>query len=243
MLRPLAFLSPIALALVLLAMPLAGAWAGDPDDSTRRQGVADDEVVFTVAVESWVETTTATVRVVADLAVEAGRFAIARGELVALLKGLGTGAEWRIADFSKGRDDAGFERWRVTAEARLPEAALSELGSRLKAASKPGLALSVETIDYTPTLVEREAVINMLRGRVYARVAEEIGALEAVFRDRDFRVRLIDFTQGFRPQPRLMREGMVAAAQGDAPSVANGLAGAEKARLVARVHVAAQASK
>lgn len=243
MLRPLAFLSPIALALALLVTPVVGAWAGDPDDGVRRQGAADDEVVFTVAVESWVETKTAAVRVAADLAVEAGRFAAARGELVALLKGLGTGVEWRVVDFSKGRDDAGFERWRVAAEARLPEAALSELSSRLKAASKPGLALSVETIDYTPTLVEREAVINVLRGRVYARVAEEIGALEAVFRDRDFRVRLIDFTQGFHPQPRLMREGMVAAARSDAPAAASGLAGAEKARLVARVHLAARASK
>ncbi|NQW12093.1 MAG: hypothetical protein HQ481_19690 [Alphaproteobacteria bacterium] len=241
--RYLALLSPIALALALFATPIPAALADDPEGDVIRQGTADDEVIFTVAVESWVETTTATVRLAADLAVEAGGFGTARTELVATLKTLGAGAGWRIVDFSKGRDEAGFERWRVVAEARVPETTLSDLAARARAASKPGRALSVADIDYTPTLVEREAVINLLRGRVYSRVAEEIGTLDAVFSDRKFRVRLIDFTQDFQPQPRLMREGMVAMARSDGSQGAGGLAGAEKVHLVARVHLAARAAE
>ena len=241
--RYFTFLPPFALALALLLAPVTAARADEHGGGVTRQGAADDEVIFSVEVESWVETTTATVQVAADLAVEAGQFGAARTALVATLKTLAAGVEWRIVDFSKGRDDAGFERWQVVAEARVPEALLSDLAAEAKAASKPGRALSVANIDYTPTLVEREAVINLLRGRVYARVAEEIDTLKATFRDRRFRVRLIDFTQSFRPQPRLMREGVAMAAKSDVSQGSGGLAGAEKARLIARIHLAARASE
>jgi hypothetical protein len=129
----------------------------------------------------------------------------------------------------------------VTAEARVPEAALSDLTAKTKQATRPGRSLRVAEIDYSPMLAEREAVIDALRARVYGRVGHEIDALNTAFADRGFRIRLIDFTQSFRPmamtakaEARLMRV--------DAPAPAGGgLAGAEKAVLAARVHLAATA--
>lgn len=242
---------PACLILAALALPAAPAWAqtavpaaGETGNgaAVERQGPADDEVTMEIAVEDWVETKTATVRIAADLAVESGRFGAARQDLVATLQGFGTDAEWRIVDFGKLGDDAGFERWRLVAEARVPEAVLSELAGKAKDATRPGRALSVASIEYTPTLAEREAVLDRLRTEVYARVAREIEALNGAFADRAFRVRQIDFTSGFRPQPRMMT--MARAESAAAPKSADagaGLAGAEKAELRARVTLAAAA--
>lgn len=216
--------------------------SGAFETMVQRQGQADDEVTLTFEVEDWVETKTATVRIGADLAVESGRFGAARQDLVATLQGFGTGAEWRIVDFGKLGDDAGFERWRLVAEARVPEATLADLAGKTKDATKPGRALSVASIDYSPTVAEREAVMDRLRARVYGRVAREIVALNSAFGSRAFRIRLIDFTTGFRPEPRMMT--MVRSEAAGAAKMADsggGLAGAEKALLTARVVLAAPA--
>lgn len=231
-------LAALLAASLLLAAPVQAEEAGP----ITRQGVADDEVVLMLEVEDWVETTTATVRIAADLAVEAGTFGAARDELVSTLQGFGIDTTWRIVQFSKQADDAGFERWSVIAEARVPEAALSDLSAKATGATKPGRSLTVASIDYSPTMAEREAITDTLRTKVYERVGKEITALNAAFADRSFRVRMIDFTQSFRPMPaakaemQMMRSDMVQSA----PS-GGGLAGAEKATITARVHLAATA--
>ena len=236
---------PVVLILAALALPAAPAWAqkaaeSDAETAIERQGPADDEVTLELSVEDWVETRTATVRVGADLAVESGRFGAARQDLVATLQGFGTGAEWRIVDFGKLGDDAGFERWRLVAEARVPEATLAELAGKTKDATRPGRALSVASIEYTPTLAEREAVLDRLRARVYDRVAAEIAALNKAFPDRRFRVRSLMMGTVHRPMPQMMTmaraEGAMA---GKAADMGGGLAGAEKAQLTARVTLAA----
>ena len=228
-------------ALLVLCLLAAGAARADEATAVSRQGPADDEVVLMLEVEDWVETTSATVRVTADLAVESGAFGAARADLVSTLTGFGIEATWRIVSFAKRADDAGYERWSVTAEARVPEAALSDLSAKAKTATKPGRALRVASIDYSPTLSEREAVTDTLRARIYARVAKEIGALNAAFADRAFRIRLIDFTQTFRPMPKTAQAEMRLMRADAAPAGGAGLAGAEKASLFARVHLAATA--
>lgn len=248
-LLPLSLIVAAALGLPLQPIPAAAQKHSESIESAasdtviQREGAADDEVTLEFEVEDWVETKTATVRIAADLAVESGRFGAARQDLVGTLQGLGTGAEWRIVDFGKMGDDAGFERWRLVAEARVPEASLADLAGKTKEATKPGRALTVASIDYSPTMAEREAVVDRLRARIYGRVAREIVALNSAFGNRTFRIRMIDFTPNYRPQPQMM--GMVRSESAGAAKMADaggGLAGAEKARLSARVILAAVAS-
>lgn len=248
-------LLPVALMALatVVAVPAAPAWAqravpaaedGAAEPVIDRQGSADDEVILELSVEDWVETKTATVRVAADLAIESGRFGAARQDLVTTLRGFGTGAEWRIVDFGKLGDDAGFERWRLVAEARVPEGSLADLAGKTKEATKPGRALTVASIEYRPTLAEREAVTDRLRAQIYGRVARELVALNGAFGDREFRIRMIDFTTGFRPEPRMLsmaRTDAAGAAAGKVAEFGGGLAGAEKATLSARVTLAAVA--
>lgn len=241
-------MSPSALAFAALALALATAplSAARADEHTRpkaeitRSGVADDEVTLALSEEAWVETSTATVRLAADLAVESGSFGAARARLEADLAGFVEGAVWRIVDFRQRGEDSGFERWRVVAEARVAEAALADLPEKAKAASGPGRALSVAEVDYTPTRLEREATLATLRTALYARVAAEIAALNAAFPDRSFRVRLIHLQPEGGPvmRPQMMMRSEAMASDGAAPKAA-GLAGAEKAILTASVVLAA----
>lgn len=243
---PVILIIAAALAVPALAVPVAPAWAqqagGDGAETTiERQGPADDEVILELSVEDWVETRTATVRIGADLAVESGRFGAARQDLVTTLQGFGSGAEWRIVDFGKLGDDAGFERWRLVAEARVPEASLADLAGKTKDATRPGRALSVASIEYTPTLAEREAVLDRLRAQVYGRVAAEIAALNKAFPDRVFRVHSLQMGTMHRPAPQMQMMTMARAdaAMKEGGGTGAGLAGAEKAQLTARVTLAA----
>lgn len=242
-LQPLPAILMIAAALAMpaLAGPARAQQVADEGAETtiERQGPADDEVTLELSVEDWVETSTATVRIGADLAVESGRFGAARQDLVTTLQGFGIGAEWRIVDFGKLGDDAGFERWRLVAEARVPEASLADLAGRTRDATRPGRALVVAAIEYTPTLAEREAVMDRLRAQVYGRVAAEIAALNKAFPDRTFRVRSLQMGTMHRPAPQMMTMARADAAFKESGGTGAGLAGAEKAQLSARVTLAA----
>ena len=238
-----AALTCVALALAVVAAPLSVARAeehGRPKVEITRSGVADDEVTLELSEEAWVETSTATVRLAADLAVESGSFGAARAKLEADLAGFVEGAVWRIVDFRQRGEDSGFERWRVVAEARIAESALADLPEKAKAASGPGRALSVAEVDYTPTRDEREATLAALRSALYARIAVETAALNAAFPDRTFRVRMIQLLPEGGPvmRPQMLMRSEAMASDAAAPKAA-GLAGAEKAILTASVVLAA----
>jgi hypothetical protein len=236
-------LAAAVLALAFVTAPFSAVRADDdksPEIEITRSGVADDEVTLTLSEEAWVETSTATVRLAADLAVERGTFGAARTKLEADLAGFIDGAVWRIVDFRQRGEDSGFERWRVVAEARISEAQMADLPEKAKAASGPGRALSVAEVDYTPTRAEREATLAVLRAGIYARIAAETVALNAAFPDRTFRVRLVHLQSMEEPEmrPQMLMRSEAMASNAAAPKSV-GLAGAEKAVLTASVVLAA----
>lgn len=153
-----------------------------------------DEIVLELSAEEWVETETATVVVAIDLAIKAGDFGAARAAVEGDLRTISSKAKWRLTRFNKLRDEAGYERWRVLAEARLPGSVLSSLGPTISAASRPGRGFKIQGIDYTPTLGERESALAMLRARLYAQAGAEIASINKAFLGRGFRIGTIDFT-------------------------------------------------
>ena len=56
-----------------------------------------------------------------------------------------------------------------------------------------GLQLRINSIEFTPTLIETEAVRARLRAEIYGKAATELNALERSFPDRKFRMGNIDF--------------------------------------------------
>ena len=229
-------LTGIRIALAVCVLLAAGSMRVDAETPPRQ-----DEIVLELSAEDWVETETARVVIAVDLAMSAGQFGQARAEVEGDLRAISPKGTWRRTSFDKLRDEAGYERWRVLAEARLPGAALSALGQTVKNVSRSGRAFAIQEIDCTPTLAEREAALAALRARLYAEAGRELAAINKAFPDRGFRIGAIDFTGQMmvgRPMadaPRVTR--MMAAQAKSAPATAV----AEKLIVEARVILAAKA--
>ena len=168
-----------------------------------------DEIVLVLAAEDWVETKTARVVAVAEVAIAGESRNAVRERMMAALKKMAPGAEWRISQFTRSQDAAGLERWRVAAESRMPEAALGGLDDRAKSLSQPGMQLRIQAIQFTPTLEEREATLATLRDKLYGQAKAEAARVAKLWPERNFRVARIDIgSAGNQP---MMREAMAAA--------------------------------
>jgi len=203
-----------------------------------------DQVVLDLTAEDWVGTETARVTVVADAAASGADAGSQRTELLNAMKGLVADADWRIVRFDRSTDQAGLERWRAVAEARLPEAKLGGLADKAKRVSRPGLQLRIGAIEFTPTLAETESVRARLRAEIYAKAAGELKTLEYNFPGRSFRMGNIDFAeQPVAPYARRTREdvpamAMAAPAADEAPVNVS-----EKLVIRARIVLSAVAPK
>ncbi|UUX48055.1 hypothetical protein NUH88_11555 [Nisaea acidiphila] len=203
--------------------------------------VRDDIVTLDLSLEKWVETDSATVTVAADLAVKAGGFGAARQAVKDDLAKISGKAAWRLTGYNRLRDEAGFERWRIVAEARLPSTELGGLGGTVKGLGEAGRSYAVLGIDFTPTLAEREAAMADLRAEIYRSAAEELERLKAVYPDRGYRVATINFqTSGVpRPMPaQMMRVESAPKLAADGAMAGDSVA--QRAELRASVRFAAE---
>lgn len=233
----IAFARPPALAVWVLA----ALCFTSPAVAANHAAPIDDQVILELTVEDWVETETATVVIAADLAITAGGFGTAREALEAELKGLSGAAPWRLTRFDKLRDEAGYERWRVLAEARLPGSALSALGGKVTKASKPGRGFRINHIDYAPNLGEREAALAKLRARLYGLAGQEIAALNKAFPRRGFRLGAIEFVPRMVPGRMMMDSAQMVRAKAAAPEAAPSAAAVARKLVVnARVTVSSR---
>ncbi|MDE1149264.1 MAG: hypothetical protein PW843_22110 [Azospirillaceae bacterium] len=200
---------------------------------------AQDQVTLSLTAEDWVKTDTARVTLTVDAG--GGNAGSARGDVLKAAQAVSDKGDWRVVSFDRQQDAAGLDRWRAELEARLPEAQLGGLAERARQASRAGLQIRVEGIDFTPTLAENEAARTRLRETLYRRVTEEMKALNAAFPGRDFRVGRVDFNQpvisGGRP---VMAMAKMATDEAAAP-MAPGLDVAQKAVQTARVTFTAYA--
>lgn len=206
-------------------------------DKPGEQG--DDIVVLTQSAEEWVETSTPKVTVSIDAAFEEKGAASVRQDLKAALSKLAK-AEWRFVAMNRHRGDAGLERWRVTAEARIPDSKAVGLYGKAKSASRTGLQLRIGNISYEPTRKELEAAQAELRADLYAEALAERDRLNKAIPGRNWRIGAIDFTNTLPIQPVRHRSApemayMADAAMAKGTSAPQGLSISQKQVLTARV--------
>jgi hypothetical protein len=198
-----------------------------------------DEIVLQLSAEEWVETKTARVVAAADVAIAGEDRSSVRDRMMAALKKLSPDADWRLSQFTRSQDSAGLERWRVTAESRLPEKSLGGLDERAKSLSQPGLQLRIATTQFTPTLEEREATLATLRARLYAQAKQEADQAAKTWPERAYRVARVDFMQVSMPRPMDEAPRMaMAAAPAEKSFAGDDLAVAQKLVLQAVVTLA-----
>jgi hypothetical protein len=177
----------------------------------------NDTVSMPLAMEDWVETATARTDLAVDAALPGSDAGRVRNDMLNAVKGLAKDADWRFTAFDRDQDTSGLERWHAVLEARLPEAQLGGLAERAKGASRPGLQITVQTVDFTPTLAETEATKAKLRGEMYKRINDALAQLNQAEPDRKFRIKSVDFGFG-QPGQTLMRKSAMAMAAEQAPS-------------------------
>ncbi|MEC4594954.1 MULTISPECIES: hypothetical protein [Nitrospirillum] len=221
----------------LVALPLAAAPATAQIMAAQP---VQDQVTLTLTAEDWVKTDTARVSLTVDAG--GGNAGSARADVLKAAQAVSDKGEWRVVSFDRQQDAAGLDHWRAALEARLPEAQLGGLADRARQASRAGLQIRVEGVDFTPTLAEQEAVRTRLRETLYRRVTEEMKGLNAAFPGRDFRVGRVDFNApvmsgGMRRAPVMAMAKMADAA----PAEDGGLDVAQKATQTAHVTFSAYA--
>jgi len=240
-LRTTVLTAPNVARMLRAAVTLGAALATSNAQAQARDEMPRDEIVLQLSAEDWVETKTARVIAAADVAIAGEARDAVRDRMLGALKKLSPEADWRLSQFARSQDSAGLERWRVTAEARLPEKALGGLDERAKSLSQPGLQLRVANIQFTPTLEEREATVAALRARIYEQAKQEAAAAAKTWPDRGYRVARVDFQpQPIRPMPMMSEAMPRLSAQGMEPANDSGdaLAVAQKITLQATVTLA-----
>lgn len=210
----------------------------------------DDMVIFDLAAEDWVTTKTARVVVNVMSSVSSATAGNTRTAIAKALDDLAK-ADWRLISFNRFQDQTGMEQWNISYEARLPENMLSGLNENAKKLSKPGMQISISTIDFSPTLEETQAVMAQLRSKIYKMANEQLGALNSAFPNRNYRISMINFTPdsaeeiAFAKPRAIMAKGklmtMEAAVAEDSSAISSPVERSEKIIMKARVIMAALA--
>ena len=201
----------------------------------------NDTVSMTLALEDWVTTETARTELAVDATLPGSDAGKVRDEMQNAVKGLVQSAEWRFTRFDRDQDSSGLEHWHAILEARIPENQLGGLADRAKSASRPGLQIKEQTVDFSPTLAETEATRTKLRGEMYKRVNDALAQLNQAEPDRKYRIENINF--GFTPAQSVnygMRSAVPMASMSASQEPAN-VSVAQKVEITTNVTFAARA--
>jgi hypothetical protein len=234
---------PTLVIALLTGIPLLAALPAAAQDKPAAVLVGaerDAKVVLDLKAEAWVETKTALVRAVIEAAFASGQSGAVRTQALEALQKVAPQGQWHITSFDQLPDPSGLERWRLVGESRLEEAQTQGLRDRAQTASRSGLKITVESVDFTPTLAEREATLAGLRQQIYRDVKAELDRLNAVAAPQKYQARRIDFlADRIAPEPLAKARGaqavMMAAPAADA---GGGFDLAQKAIVRARVVLA-----
>jgi hypothetical protein len=205
----------IATIAFLSFVPLAAA------EMPHRSHMMGDQVVLNLTTEGWVKTDTARVSVYVELVQQEEAAAALKDRIDGSLQSLAKDVDWRITSSRQQLDQTGLNRWYVSAEARIPEAALAGLQDRAKDASSPGYKVTISNVDFTPSLAEFEQLRGDLRAEIYQQALDEVARLNKVMPGADYHVRKIDFVQVYpmqvsdaTPRAMMMKAGAVAESSG-----------------------------
>lgn len=213
----------------------ATAWAND-------NGLADalmNKVTLKLSSEQYVTTKTALVTVGVNAGVNDAGLEKIQDDVLKKLNGLSSAGEWHIISFDRSQDQSGLEKVVISAQARMPASALTNLRQKTKDMSKPGETYTLDNVEFTPSEDEIRAANIQLRGLIYQQAKDEVDRLNKSYPDQKYFVHHIDFVNAFFPQPPMpMMQGNVMRA-GMAMAVAPTLAVGNKLSIEATVTLGA----
>jgi len=176
---------------------LTPAWA---DDSNGTDSLLN-RVTFRLNAEQWVTTKTALVTVSVNAGVSDVGVDKIQEEVLGKLNKLSDQGSWHLISLDRTQDQSGLEKIQITAQARLPSAALSGMRDKAKTLSKPGETFSVDNILFTPSEDEFRAANADLRANIYQQAQTELDHLNKAYPSQKYYIHNIDFIGTLAPLP------------------------------------------
>ena len=229
------FLPILSLALFAYALPAHA-------EGDRHK--PDDTISMSLSAEDWVTTKTARVVVGIEAAVSDKNAGSTREDMTKAVNNLAKG-DWRLTTFNRNMDQTGLEHWSASYEARVPENELNGMAEDAKKASKAGMQLTLNEVDFTPTLDEMETARAGLRIKLLKQANDQLVTVNSTLAGRNYRIANVSFGGVIPAMPQARRPMMMKAMAMSAPAPANdeegGEAQAQKLTLSATVTYAALA--
>lgn len=180
-----------------------------------------DKVQFQVSASQWVSTQTALLTVNINATLNNADLVQARSDIMSRLKKIADG-EWHLTQFDRSQDNSGLEKLFVEAQARMPQASLTNIYQNAKDVSKPGATYTVNAVEFKPGLQEIQQIKSQLRERLYQQVNEEMVRLNKVYSNQNYTVNKLSVIEGevqARPQYKALEMQAVAVPGALAPNL------------------------
>jgi hypothetical protein len=152
-----------------------------------------NRVNLQLTAENWVTTKTARVIVSVNAAGNVANLATLHDRIMQKLSQLSKAAKWHITSFQRSQDKSGLERVYVVAEARLSEAELATIQTKVKNISQPGETYKVESIIFQPSLQEMQQAVTKLRAKLYEIAKTELAQLNKFYPEQHYYLHKLEF--------------------------------------------------
>ncbi|WP_028387569.1 hypothetical protein [Legionella fairfieldensis] len=154
-----------------------------------------DKVVFQVSAKQWVTTQTALLTVAINATLSNADLVKARADIMSNLTKIATG-DWQLTQFDRSQDSSGLEKLYVVAQARIPQAGLTDIYKHAKDVSKPGATYEIGSVEFKPGLAEIQQAKSQLREQLYQQVNNELSRLNKAYATQNYSVNRIIFFDG-----------------------------------------------
>lgn len=155
--------------------------------SSEQSDIALDKVMFRVAAKQWVSTETALLTVTINATLNNADLVQARADIMTRLSKIAKG-EWHLTQFDRSQDSSGLEKLFVEAQARIPQADLTDIYKNAKDVSKPGASYTVTGVEFKPSLQEIEGIKAALRTKLYQLVNDELARINKEYASQKYTV-------------------------------------------------------
>jgi predicted secreted protein len=223
----------LVLTFLLSMIAASTLWANEPahgDDMLNK-------IVLNFNAEEWVATKTALVTMGINASINDNSLDKIQEDVLQKLNKISDQGQWHIVSFNRSLDQSGLERLQISAQARMPSAALVGLREKAKSNSKPGFTFTLDNVEFVPSEEEIRAANIVLRNNIYQQVKEEIERVNKLYPGQKYFVHTVDFVGSMRPMPMHTNMYMVAEKAADARggAAAASLAVGDKMYLTATV--------
>ncbi|WED42000.1 hypothetical protein [Legionella cardiaca] len=190
-----------------------------------------DKVIFQISAKKWVATQTALLTVNINATLTNADLVKARADIMSMLAKIAAG-EWHLTQFDRSQDNSGLEKLYVAAQARVPQASLTNIYQNAKDVSKPGATYTINGVEFKPSLEEIQQIKLQLRQQLYQQVNDEIARLNKIYTGQNYSLNTLIFNEGdavpiqpqlYRAKSTMMVNAEVAASPAPALTVSNEL--------------------